>query len=173
MKFYISIYVAWILTRIKLSPSTSIPVNTIAITALISILLSLITLGSTVAFSNIVNLSIGGLYASYSIVCSLLLWRRLQGLDPYNPNLPMVSSETLQWGPWKVPGPLGIANNIFACAYLLVMWFFSFWPGNVHVFAGSMNFSSVTFGGTVLFAVAWYLVQGRKTYAGPIIEIQS
>jgi amino acid transporter len=43
--------------------------NTIMITAAISMLLSFIALGSYVAFSNIVNLSIGGLYAS-------LLYRR-------------------------------------------------------------------------------------------------
>ncbi|KAL6161231.1 hypothetical protein ACJQWK_08203 [Exserohilum turcicum] len=59
----------------KLHPRTRIPVNTIIITAVISMLLSTIALGSYVAFSNIVNLSIGGLYASYFIICSLLLWR--------------------------------------------------------------------------------------------------
>lgn len=159
------------LTSLQLHPRTSIPVNTIAITALTSVLLSLITLGSTVAFSNIVNLSIGGLYASYFIVCSLLLWRRLQGIGHYNPGLAMTGPETLQWGPWKVPGILGAGNNLFACGYLLIMWFFSFWPSDVHVSAQSMNFSSVTFGGTVLCAVAWYLVRGRNTYVGPLVEI--
>jgi choline transport protein len=83
----------------------------------------------------------------------------------------MVGPETLQWGPWKVPGALGVANNSFACVYLVVLWFFSFWPGSIEVTAQSMNFSSVTFGGTVLFAVVWYYVRGRKTYVGPIVEI--
>jgi choline transport protein len=54
---------------------------------------------------------------------------------------------------------------------LVVLWFFSFWPGSIEVTAQSMNFSSVTFGGTVLFAVVWYYVRGRKTYVGPIVEI--
>ncbi|KAH7069133.1 amino acid/polyamine transporter I [Paraphoma chrysanthemicola] len=156
----------------KLHPQTLIPVNTIAITTFISVLLSFIALGSVVAFSNVVNLSIGGLYASYFIVCSLLLWRRFQGISPYNARAAMVGPETLQWGPWKVPGALGILNNLFACAYLLVLWFFSFWPGSVEVNAQSMNFSSVTFGGTVILAVVWYFVRGRKTYAGPIVEVR-
>ncbi|KAF9701272.1 hypothetical protein EKO04_001168 [Ascochyta lentis] len=106
---------------IKLHPRTLIPVNTIAITAAISMLLSFIALGSYVAFSNIVNLSIGGLYASYFIVCSLLLWRRIQGISPYDSRAAMIGLETLQWGPWKVSGALGIANNLFACTYLLVL----------------------------------------------------
>jgi hypothetical protein len=141
------------------------------ITAAISVLLSFIALGSFVAFSNIVNLSIGGLYASYFIVCTLLLWRRLKGISPYNAQAAMVGPETLQWGPWKVPGAFGIANNLFACVYLFVLWFFSFWPASVEVTAQSMNFSSVTFGGTVIFAVVWYFVRGRKTYVGPIVEV--
>jgi choline transport protein len=64
-----------------------------------------------------------------------------------------------------------VANNLFACVYLVVLWFFSFWPGSVEVTVQSMNFSSVTFGGTVLFAVVWYYVRGRKTYVGPIVEV--
>ena len=141
------------------------------ITAAISVLLSFINLGSSVAFANIVNLSIGGLYASYFIVCSLLLWRRLRGISSYNPRATMTSSEYLQWGPWKVTGVFGVVNNTFACLYLLVLWFFSFWPSSVEVNAQSMNFSSVTFGGTVIFAVGWYLVRGRTTYRGPVVEV--
>ncbi|KAH8707012.1 amino acid/polyamine transporter I [Phaeosphaeriaceae sp. PMI808] len=155
----------------KLHPQTLIPVNTIWITALVSALLSFIALDSYVAFNNIVNLSIGGLYASYFIVCVLLLWRRLQGIRPYNANAAMVGPESLQWGPWKVPGMLGVVNNLFACAYILVLWFFSFWPGSAKVNAETMNFSSVTFGGTVIFAIVWYYMRGRKTYRGPIIEV--
>jgi choline transport protein len=135
------------------------------------VLLSFIALGSYAAFSNIVNLSIGGLYASYFIVCTLLLWRRLKGISSYNAHKAMVDLETVQWGPWKVPGALGVANNLFACVYLVLLWFFSFWPGSVEVTAQSMNFSSVTFGGTVLFVVVWYYVRGKKTYVGPIVEI--
>ena len=155
----------------QLHPKTRIPVNTILVTAVISVLLSFINLGSSVAFANIVNLSIGGLYASYFIVCSLLLWRRLQGISSYDSRAAMISSESLQWGPWKVSGVFGVANNMFACVYLLVLWFFSFWPSSVEVNAQSMNFSSVTFGGTVLFAVSWYLVRGRYTYHGPVVEV--
>jgi choline transport protein len=60
-------------------------------------LLSTIALGSYVAFSNVVNLSIGGLYASYFIVCTLLLWRRVQGISPYNARCAVVGPETLTW----------------------------------------------------------------------------
>lgn len=153
-----------------------IPTYTIALTTTISILLSLITLGSSVAFSNIINLSVVGLYSSYLLCCGLLLWRRLQPqrIQPYNPSMSLVAEEqnnTLYWGPWRIPGVLGVLNNLFACVFLLVLWFWSFWPPATPVDAHTMNFSILTFGATILFAVGWYMVQGRKEYQGPVIEV--
>lgn len=70
----------------QLDRRTSIPIYTIGFTTLVSVLLSFITLGSSVAFNNIVNLSVTGLYSSYLLSCALLLWRRLQRgrIQPYN-----------------------------------------------------------------------------------------
>ncbi|KAF2794551.1 putative GABA permease [Melanomma pulvis-pyrius CBS 109.77] len=159
---------------IKLDRRTSIPVYTIALTTTVSVLLSLITLGSSVAFSNIVNLSIAGLYSSYLLSCALLLWRRLQpqGINPHNTQVAKVGPENLHWGPWHVTGMLGVANNLFACAYLFVLWFWAFWPPAKPVVAENMNFSMLTFGGVALFATAWYFLRGKKEYIGPIIEVE-
>lgn len=134
-------------------------------------IISFIPLGSTAAYNNIVNLAVSGLYASYFITSALLLWRRLQGIRTYDPKQAMVSSETLQWGPWKLPHALGVANNLFACVYLAVMCFFCFWPSSAQVTVQSMNFICVTFGGSVLFAVRWYFVRANKTYTGPVVEV--
>ena len=129
--------------------------HTIAFTTTISVLLSLIILGSAVAFNNIVNLSVAGLYSSYLISCGLLLWRRLQSqaIKPYNPRVTKVGPENLRWGPWRVPGALGVLNNAFACAYLFLLWFWAFWPPVTPVTPETMNFSILTFGATALFAV--------------------
>ncbi|KAI1391129.1 putative GABA permease [Hypoxylon trugodes] len=157
----------------KLASRTSIPIYTIAFTATVSLLLSLIILGSSVAFNNIVNLSVVGLYSSYLISCSLLLWRRLQpqSISPYDPDIVRVGPNNLHWGPWRIPGVLGILNNAFACIYLFVLWFWAFWPPATPVDAQEMNFSVLTFGFVALFAVIWHFVQGKKEYKGPIVEI--
>ncbi|KAF7929298.1 uncharacterized protein EAE98_005217 [Botrytis deweyae] len=159
---------------VKLDRRTSIPIYTIAFTTVVSVLLSLIILGSGVAFNNIVNLSIAGLYSSYLICCGLLLWRRLQspGIKAYNPRILRLGPDNLHWGPWRIPGILGVLNNAFACVYLFVLWFWAFWPPQTPVVPATMNFSILTFGATVLFAVFWYLVDGRKSYQGPLIEIE-
>ncbi|KAK4209727.1 amino acid/polyamine transporter I [Rhypophila decipiens] len=164
-------------TFIKLNRRTSIPVYTVAFTTFVSVLLSLITLGSTVAFNNIVNLSVAGLYASYLLSCGLLLWRRLitvGGIQPYNTaGGSLIGPGKLQWGPWRIPGILGVANNIFACCFLLLLWVWAFFPPSTPVTPETMNFSVLTFGAVVLFAVVWYFVQGRKEYKGPVVEIEA
>ncbi|OTA98391.1 hypothetical protein M426DRAFT_17454 [Hypoxylon sp. CI-4A] len=159
---------------IKLDRRTSIPTYTIAFTTTVSVLLSLIILGSSVAFNNIVNLSVVGIYSSYLLSCALLLWRRLQpgGIMPYNPNVVRVGLKSLHWGPWCIPGLMGVLNNAFACIYLLVLWFWAFWPPATPVEPANMNFSILTFGAMVLFAVGWYFLQGRKEYQGPVVEAE-
>ena len=62
-------------------------------------LLSLIILGSSVAFNDIVLLSVVGLYSSYLLVCSLLLWRRLQGsIKPFDESTVFIGPGKLHWG---------------------------------------------------------------------------
>ncbi|KAI5923264.1 putative GABA permease [Camillea tinctor] len=160
-------------TFIKLNRRTSIPVYTIAFTTIVSVLLSLIILGSSVAFSNIVNLSVAGLYSSYLLSCTLLLWRRIQspGIKPYDTHVSRVGPDNLHWGPWRIPGVLGVINNVFACLYLLLLWFWSFWPPAAQITPETMNFNVLTFGAVVLFAIAWYVVYGKKEYEGPVVEI--
>jgi hypothetical protein len=138
------------------------------------VLLSLIILGSSVAFNNIVNLSVAGLYSSYFLTCSLLLWRRLQPkvIKPYSSRARKVAAGNLYWGPWRVPGLLGVINNCFACMYLFVLWFWSFWPPATPVEPETMNISILTFGATALGAIYWYFFYRAKEYKGPLIEVE-
>ena len=134
-------------------------------------LLSLIILGSSVAFNNIISLSVAGLYSSYLLCCALLLWRRLKGsIRPADDNATRVGPGNLHWGPWRVPEPFGTVNNIFACLYLVLILFWSFWPPATPVTPPTMNFSVLVFGATILFSLAWYLARGKAEFSGPIEE---
>jgi len=101
----------------KLDDRTSIPYISVAITTLVSFLLALIIIGSSTAFNDIVGLTVSGIYSSYLIVSVLFLWRRLRGdissVDDSPHLLANVAGKPLIWGPWKIPGIFGIANNIF------------------------------------------------------------
>ncbi|PHH90203.1 hypothetical protein CDD83_4247 [Cordyceps sp. RAO-2017] len=163
----------------KVGTWTCVPVWAIAATSLISCLLGLITLGSKVVFEALVSVTISGLYSSYLIAAILLLYRRCgKGYKDPDPSvLPdLVSTasgqgQELAWGPWHIPGVAGIVNNAFACVFLSVTLFFSFWPPQTPVEPETMNFCVLVTGGVVLFSTAYYLAYARHAYKGPIREV--
>lgn len=76
----------------------------------------------------------------------------------------------LAWGPFHIPGIFGIANNVYACLYMIFVIFWSVWPPATPVDAESMNYSVVVTGGVIIFSVIWYWVRGRKEYRGPVVD---
>ena len=145
-----------------------------------SCVIALINLAGPVVFNDIVSLTVASLLLSYFLVCSLLLWRRCTGLLSYDaPASQRIvigdekSVPKLNWGPWHVRGSLGTFINVLSCIFLAITIFFSFWPLDVNPAASKMNMSVVMFGGTTLFAIIWYVVQGKKTWQGPVIDLGS
>ena len=156
----------------------------------VSILLGLISIGSPVAFNDVVSLTVNSLYASYFTACALLLWRRVQGsiLSPAS-SAAFISAEThhqhtlsehknlpgsagkLVWGPWRMPEPLGTLVNFLACAYLLVVFVFTFFPPATPVQPATMNYSSLVMGVVAMASAVYYWVWGRRTYSGPVVEV--
>lgn len=150
----------------------------ISLTTIIAVLLSFIGLGSSVAFNDVVSLSINGLYTSYLIGNSLLLYRRVTGgIKAYSPSDTTLTNtpdaEHLTWGPWRIPEPFGTIINVFGCAYMFTILLFSFWPIGVNPDAASMNYSSLMCGAVVIFSVVYYAIWGRKSYTGPVVEIDT
>jgi choline transport protein len=156
----------------KVSHRTSIPVYAVITTIAISIILSLVNIGSATAFNGVISISVAGLFGSYLVAASLLLYRRLTGGIRLNgsSDSPTTYDSPLAWGPWRVPGALGIANNIFACAYLVFVFFFSFWPAYRNVTPQNLNWAVLVFPVVVLFSVIYYAVWARKVYNGPVVE---
>ncbi|KAL9079936.1 MAG: hypothetical protein Q9157_001228 [Trypethelium eluteriae] len=155
---------------------TTIPLKAIAVVAVATALLGLINIGSSTAFSDTLSLLLESLYTSYLLVCGLLLYRRLKG-QIGNSMLSPTAEEFVKdvgfqhWGPWHVPSILGIINNGFACVYLIIICFFSFWPEDRKVTPANMNYSILVTGSVAVFSIAYYLARGRKTYNGPVVEI--
>ncbi|KAB8264830.1 amino acid/polyamine transporter I [Aspergillus pseudonomiae] len=158
----------------KVSPTTNIPIYSVCFTMVVSCLLGLINIGSDVALKDILSMAVSGLYLSYLTVGTLLLYRRLRGhirtsseCEDMTVNVPNAS---LVWGPFRIPGVLGVVNNIFAVCYMIIVIFFSFWPTTVVVDYKSMNYSVVGTFGTVIIAVVYYVVRARHVYHGPVVE---
>jgi len=135
-------------------------------------LIGLINLGSSAAFNDVISLSVSSLYASYVITESFLFYRRVTGgIKSRNDINDTSEPGQLVWGPFHLPGIFGIAVNLFAVCFGIIIFFFSFFPTATPVKAASMNYSVLMTGSVVLFAVFYYIVWAKKEYKGPIVEV--
>jgi choline transport protein len=157
----------------RVSPGTRVPLYAVITTTTIAILLSLVNIGDAHAFHGVISISIAGLFGSYLITASLLLYRRCKG-QIRNPNpddeLTNTIGTDLTWGPWRLRGMFGIANNIFSCVYLVFILFFSFWPAYKEVTPQNMNWAVLVTGAVLLFSMLYYAVWAKGVYSGPIVE---
>jgi choline transport protein len=140
-----------------LHPGLKVPIVSIGVTTLVSVLLSLINIGSTTVFNAVVSLSVSGFFGSYIIPFSLLLVKRIK------------SPEQLPRAPYSL-GKWGVPINAFAIGWSVLVLFFSFWPQNIPVTPVNMNWSVLLWGAVNIFAILFWVVHGRKVYKGPIVE---
>ncbi|KAL5117133.1 hypothetical protein ACEQ8H_004958 [Pleosporales sp. CAS-2024a] len=159
---------------------TTIPVIAILVVTVCSALLALINIVNTTAFNGTISMVLQGFYLSYLLAIGLLLWRRLRGdLDNPDSSLTIFQpgqvdeayDQSLTWGPWRLKGALGVANNVVAICYLLLIIFFSCWPASDHASLAQMNYAVIVTGTVLLFSMAYYMTFAKKIYTGPIVEI--
>ena len=101
----------------------------------------------------------------------MLLYRRIRG-EIRDSEAESTAEIPVYWGPWALKGYWGIANNIVACVYLILIAFFSYWPAVIPVSAATMNYSSLVLGVVAIASMVYYYIRARKTYTGPIVEIK-
>ena len=153
----------------QVHPRTAVPDIAVAVTTAIACALGLINIGSTTVFCSVVSLSINALYLPYLISSVLLLWRRCTGGIAL-PTSHAVDNPKLVWGPWRVPGLLGVLINIIGVAFQIVILLFSFWPATTPVSPGDMNYSVVVLAVVVIGCIVYYFITAHKTYSGPLVE---
>ncbi|KAJ5200042.1 Amino acid/polyamine transporter I [Penicillium cf. griseofulvum] len=158
----------------KVTETSAVPIYSVLITSVIACLLALISIGSPVAFNDLCSMSISGLYLSYMVVGSLLLWRRCTGgiSSARNSNSDVINTAgaKLVWGPFHLPGIWGILINAWALIYMTIAVFFTFWPTSWVVTVETMNYSVVGTFGTILLSLFYYYARARNVYTGPVME---
>lgn len=121
-----------------------------------NLLLGLINIGSTVAFSAVLSLMIAGLFSSYLVPQFLMILKRAQ-------------KQPMELGPWNL-GRFGLPINIFAFLFTLLTLILSFFSPAVPVTPVTMNWSIVVFSGVVIFGMIFYFTYGHKHYQGPLVN---
>ncbi|KAF3003753.1 hypothetical protein E8E13_009675 [Curvularia kusanoi] len=135
-------------------PGFNIPVNSIVSTLVATALLSLINIGSGIAFNIVIALGSLGLQSANIIVIGLMLRKRIAG----EPLLPSMFDL----------GRAGIAVNTIAFLYLLLIIVMICFPSVPNPALADMNWCSVMFGGLLTFAMIYYYFYGRHKYDGPV-----
>lgn len=132
--------------------------NAVIVSFCITILLSLINIGSTTAFNAIASLGTASLLSSYIVSISCVFIKRWR-----NEQLP-----SARWSLGKYGAPI----NAFSVAYLLTVYIFSFFPEATPVTPSTMNWNILIYGFTVCFAIVFFMVKGRHVYFGPVVLVR-
>ncbi|KAJ6092078.1 hypothetical protein N7467_004047 [Penicillium canescens] len=140
------------------NPSWNIPLNAVMVSLAVTVLLSLINIGSTTALLAIVTLTIGAMMSSYIITIACLLLKRIRG-EPLPPHR------------WTL-GRFGMAINIGALCFLCPVFVFAFFPLTSTVEPDTMNWCAVMYGGILIIAVVYYVLRGRHHYIPPVALVK-
>jgi amino acid transporter len=137
-----------------------IPINAIALSCIITMLLSLINIGSATAFNAIISLQVCAIMLTYTVSIACVLYRRI------------AHPELIPTARWSL-GKWGIVVNVIGLIYVTFTFFWSFWPNTVPVTLDTFNWSVVLFVGVFVISIIMYIFQGRKVYVGPVTEVRS
>ncbi|KAH5646974.1 hypothetical protein HBI51_104840 [Parastagonospora nodorum] len=134
-----------------------VPITSLAITCIVTCLLSLINIGSAAVLNGVLSLAVAGFFGSYLIPFTLFFYKRIK----YPEEVPL--------GLWTM-GRWGVFVNGFAIVWAVVVMFFSFWPTGVPVTPVNMNWSCVLWTAVILFALGFWALHGKNVYTGPVVE---
>lgn len=137
-----------------------IPVRALWLPIVITMLLSIINVGSSAAFGAFLALSTMAMFSSYIIAIFTMLHARY-------------SQQGAELGEWNL-GKWGPAVNILALLYSVWIFIFLPWPAFIPVTSVNMNYASPLWGSAIAFSVASWWIWGRQTWPGlnaKIVEI--
>ncbi|EAW10459.1 putative GABA permease [Aspergillus clavatus NRRL 1] len=140
------------------TPGWNIPLNSVMVSLAVTILLSLINIGSQVALNAIISLTITSLISAYILSIGCVLLKRLRG-------------EALPPRRWTL-GRFGMAINIASLAFLFPIFVFSFFPLTKTVDTRTMNWGVVIYVGVVAFASVYYVIWGRYIFIAPVALVK-
>lgn len=154
------------------------PANAVTVTCLITIALSLINIGSDVAFNAsmyfppqplinvgianmnlVISLNVVSLMITYMFSIGAVLYRRI------------VHPELLPRCRWSL-GRWGVPVNTFGLLYATHAFFWCFWPNTTPTTLVDFNWAVVMFVGVTVLCGVDYVVRGRKHYKGPVVLVE-
>ncbi|PWY81798.1 amino acid permease [Aspergillus heteromorphus CBS 117.55] len=136
----------------RVNPHLGVPVWSLVFGTVVQMLLGLINLGSTSAFTAFVSVGVIALAAAYAIPIALSL---LNG------------RREVSRAQWTCGPILGSIVNVISLSWISFELVLFSMPTSLPVSRASMNYASVVFVGLMAFSAFWYAVYARKAFKGP------
>ncbi|CAA7410347.1 unnamed protein product [Spirodela intermedia] len=133
-----------------------VPINAVWLSAFISFIMALTSLGSLVAFQAMVSIATIGLYIAYA--------------------LPIFFRVTLA-RKFFVPGPFNLGRWGETVGWVAVLWvatitvLFSL-PVAYPVTADTLNYTPVAVGGLLVIVISWWVLSARHWFTGPVTNLE-
>jgi choline transport protein len=105
------------------------------------------------------SVGLSGYLSAFMIAAASMLHKRLT-----------TPATEMAWGPFRL-GRAGIPITILALAHSALGMFFSMWPLFADVTPATMNYASLVFGLAILLSLGFWILHGRKSYKGPVLEV--
>lgn len=117
-------------------------------------LLSLVLIGSDEAFNIIASLGASAILSSYIISITCIASRKILGYK-----LPTTRFSL---------GKVGLPINLLALCFLCLAFVLVFFPAEPNPTLAEMNWSVLIYGAVIVFALMYFALRKRHTYAGPV-----
>ncbi|EEP75570.1 conserved hypothetical protein [Uncinocarpus reesii 1704] len=128
------------------------PVYALGLVTFVQMLLGLINIGSTSAFTAFVSVGVMALAVSYAMPIGISLF---------------YGRREVMKARWNCGPVIGPAVNVIALLWIAFEVVLFSMPAALPVTAASMTYASVVFVGFLLISVVWYFVYARKSFKGP------
>lgn len=142
----------------RVHPKLDVPLESIALTNLVVLIMGCIFLGSSSAFNAITSASVVALGLSYGIPVAINCLRRRTMLPDTRP--------------FKLPNRFAWFANLLGIAYVLLTTVLFVFPPELPVTGTNMNYCIVAFGVVLIISVIQWIVDGRRNFTGPRIDLE-
>ncbi|KAK5112626.1 hypothetical protein LTR62_003941 [Meristemomyces frigidus] len=129
-----------------------VPILALAMLTVVQMLLGLINLGSTSAFTAFASCGVIALACAYAIPIGISLF---------------TGRTAVSTARWHCPAMIGYVLNAISMAWIAFQLILFSMPAALPVTVVSMNYASVVFVGFMVISVVYYLAYGRRVYNGP------
>jgi amino acid transporter len=135
-----------------------VPLESLGFTIAVVVVFGLIFLGSSSAFNAIVSASVVALGLTYGIPVAINCARGRKMLPPTRA--------------FQMPEPLAWFANLLGIAYVILTTVLFVFPPELPVTGSNMNYCIVAFAIVVIISLIQWIVDGRKNYTGPKVDLE-